>query len=64
MQEQQQVMLQQVMFKLTEMSFASCISKPSSSLSSSEQACVKAVVSKYFDASELILRKLSQQGKG
>jgi len=33
MAEQQRLMIQQVMFKLTEISFEECVSKPSSSLS-------------------------------
>ena len=42
--EQQKAMIQTVMLKLTDMSFESCISKPSSSLSSSEVNCINSVV--------------------
>jgi hypothetical protein len=44
MQEQQKAVIQAVMFKLTEAAFDSCVTKPSSSLSYSEQSCISAVV--------------------
>jgi hypothetical protein len=55
--EQQKAMVQTVMLKLTEISFDKCITKPSSSLSSSEQSCIAAVVGKYLDTSEHIVGK-------
>lgn len=39
--EQQKAMVQQVVAKLTEMAFESCITKPSSSLSGTEQGCIQ-----------------------
>lgn len=63
--EQQKAMVQQVMLKLTEAAFDACITKPSSSLSSSETACIGAVVGKYLDASEYMVGKFTgQQGGG
>jgi hypothetical protein len=60
--EQQKLMIQQVMFKLTEQAFDSCIQKPSSSLSSSEQSCIAAVASKYLETGEFMMRKIGSRG--
>jgi hypothetical protein len=57
--EQQKAMVQAVMFKMTEMSFDKCITKPSTSLSSSEKSCIKSVVSKYLDSSEFVIGRFS-----
>lgn len=61
MAEQQKLMVQQVMFKLTEQAFDSCVQKPSTSLSSSEQSCIAAVASKYLEAGEFMIRKISSK---
>lgn len=53
--EQQKALIQAVMFKLTEASFESCVTKPSSSLSSTERSCISAVVGKYLDTSEFVV---------
>jgi mitochondrial import inner membrane translocase subunit TIM13 len=58
--EQQKALVQAIMFKLTETAFEQCISKPSSSLSSSEQNCITAVVTKYLDTSELVVARMSK----
>eukprot|EP00428_Durinskia_dybowskii_P070423 CAMPEP_0170390296 /NCGR_PEP_ID=MMETSP0117_2-20130122/19070_1 /TAXON_ID=400756 /ORGANISM="Durinskia baltica, Strain CSIRO CS-38" /LENGTH=124 /DNA_ID=CAMNT_0010646331 /DNA_START=40 /DNA_END=414 /DNA_ORIENTATION=+ len=58
MMEQQKAVVQAVMLKLTESSFDACITKPSSSMSSSERSCIGAVVSKYLDASELVVGRM------
>jgi hypothetical protein len=58
--EQQKAMVQAVMGRLTEMSFEACVSKPSTSLSSSEKSCIQAVTSKYLDASEFTVGRFSQ----
>jgi len=60
MMEQQKALVQAIMFKLTETSFAQCVTKPSSSLSSSEQNCITAVVTKYLDASEFVVKRMSK----
>ena len=60
MMEQQKAMVQAVMARLTEMSFDQCVSKPSSSLSSSEKSCIQAVTNKYLDASEFTVARFSQ----
>ncbi len=57
--EQERLMIQALIIKLTDMSFEKCIEKPSSSLSGSEQSCIKATVGKYFDASEYVIHKVS-----
>ncbi len=59
MLEQQKAMIQAVMLKLTDAAFDVCVTKPSSSLSSSEQTCISAVVGKYLETSELIVRKMN-----
>ena len=60
MLEQQKMLVQAVMFKLTEAAFQKCVEKPSSSLSSSETSCIKAVTGKYLDTSEVILSRMSK----
>lgn len=59
----QQAMIQALMFKLTERGFEQCVSKPSSSLSSSEQSCIKALTSKYMESSAYIMQRLQRQQK-
>mmetsp|Transcript_33730 Transcript_33730/g.34358 ORF Transcript_33730/g.34358 Transcript_33730/m.34358 type:complete len:115 (+) Transcript_33730:173-517(+) len=59
MAEQQKALVQAVMFKLTDTAFDMCISKPSSSLSSSEKNCIANTVGKYLDTSEFIVRRMS-----
>lgn len=58
MAEQQKAMIQAVMLKLTDAAFESCITKPGSSMSSSEQSCITSVVGKYMEASQLIVGKM------
>jgi len=60
-QLQQSAMVQAVMFKLTEMSFENCVTKPGPSLTSSEQSCINAVVKKYLDTSEFTTGRLRDQ---
>jgi hypothetical protein len=55
------IMVQQVMFKLTEQAFEACVAKPSSSLSTSEQACIASVVGKYLEAGEFVIRKIGSK---
>ena len=62
MAEQQRALVQAVMFKLTEMAFDQCVSRPGSSLSSGEVSCVQSVVSKYLDTSEFIVGRMSRTG--
>ena len=62
--EQQKALVQQVMLKLTDSAFEACITKPSSSLSSSETSCINAVVGKYLDASEYVVGKFQGQQGG
>ena len=59
MAEQQKAMVQAVMLKLTETAFDTCVTKPSSTLSYSEQSCIAAVTGKYLDASELIVGRFA-----
>jgi len=59
--EQQQAIVKAAMFKLTELAFSKCVSKPSSSLSSSEQSCISAVVTKYLEVSEMVTSGMAGQ---
>ena len=59
--EQQQAIVKAAMFKLTELAFSKCVQKPSSSLSSSEQSCISAVVTKYLDVSEMVTSGMAGQ---
>jgi import inner membrane translocase subunit TIM13 len=57
--EQQKALVQAIMLKLTDAAFDTCITKPSSSMSSSETHCIQAVVGKYLQTSELIVGRMS-----
>lgn len=59
----QQAMVQALMFKLTERGFEHCVVKPTSSLSSSEQSCMKALTSKYMESSAYIMQRIQRQQK-
>ena len=65
--EQQRALVQQVIAKLTEVSFDTCLkAKPDSTLSAGERACIHTVVGKYLDTSEFVLgrsTKKSQQAQ-
>mmetsp|Transcript_16139 Transcript_16139/g.21348 ORF Transcript_16139/g.21348 Transcript_16139/m.21348 type:complete len:124 (-) Transcript_16139:421-792(-) len=60
-QEQQRALIQTVVAKLTEIAHDKCVGRPASSLSSSEQGCIHAVVSKYLDTSEFVLGRMMKQ---
>lgn len=47
----QKALVQQVISKLTEVSFDQCIDKPQASLTSHQRACVHTIVGKYLDTS-------------
>ena len=61
--EQQKLLIQQIMFNLTDSAFESCIQKPSSTLSSSEKSCIAAIASKYLETSEFVRRKIESANK-
>jgi hypothetical protein len=57
--EQQKILIQAVMFKLTDLSFESCVQTPGTALNSTERNCIAAVATKYIDAGEIIASKMS-----
>ena len=66
---QQQMIVQQVISKLTDQAFRKCItSKPSDSLSGSQVACIHSTVNKWMDTNEFMMGRLAkkqqQQGGG
>ena len=61
MMMQNQALTQAVLNRLAELSFDRCIERPSSSLSSSEKACIYATSRKFIDTSELVVGKLTGQ---
>jgi len=70
MELQQQLIVQQVITKLTDESFQKCITgKPSDSLSGSQVACIHSTVNKWMDTNEFMMGRLAkkqqqQQGGG
>ena len=59
---QQQVLIQQVINKLTDKAFEKCITgKPSDSLSGKDAACVQATVMKWLDTNEFLLGRLAKK---
>lgn len=63
--EQQKLMIQAIMMKLTDMSFERCVTKPSTSISYSEQNCINSTVGKFIDTSQLVMKRFQMaQGDG
>ncbi|RHY33439.1 hypothetical protein DYB32_002087 [Aphanomyces invadans] len=59
MEEQQKVLVQQAIAKITAIAWDKCsAAKPDTSLSSTEVSCMQNVASSYLDASMFIVRKL------
>ena len=64
MQEQQKVMAQQLILKLTDIAFDKCVAEKGISgnnLSSSQRACVIGSVSKYIDGTALVISTMTKQ---
>ncbi|KAG9402281.1 hypothetical protein AC1031_006909 [Aphanomyces cochlioides] len=60
MEEQQKVLIQQAIAKITAIAWEKCsASKPDTSLSISEISCIQNVTTSYLDSSVFIARKLS-----
>ncbi|RLO12065.1 hypothetical protein DYB28_003558 [Aphanomyces astaci] len=60
MEEQQKVLVQQAIAKITAIAWDKCsAAKPDTSLSSSEVTCMQNVASSYLDSSMFIIRKLN-----
>ena len=56
--------MQQVIAKLTEVSFDTCLkAKPDAALSSQERACIHTVVGKYLDTSEFVLGRSTKKAQ-
>ena len=60
MQFQQAQMAQLVVTKLTDVAFKKCVTRPSTSLSSSEKSCIQAQVGKFIESSQFVVQGLSQ----
>ena len=63
MAEQQKALVQQVIGKLTEVSFDACVHKPDGSLSASERNCIHTVVGKYLDTSEFVMGRAQKKAE-
>lgn len=59
--EQQKEIAQSAILKLTDLCWGKCVSKPASSLSSSESDCITACTERYLDTAKLVTTKLTQQ---
>ena len=60
----QRALVQQVIAKLTEVSFDTCLQKkPDSTLSAGERACIHTVVGKYLDTSEFVLGRSTKKAQ-
>lgn len=57
-EEQKKLLVQAIMFKLTDISFEQCVKKPSTSLSAIEKSCITSVSSKYLESSQFIVAGL------
>jgi len=63
LQEQQKALVQQVISKLTEISFEQCVDRPEASLTSRQRNCVHNVVGKYLDTSEFVIGRTTKQAQ-
>jgi hypothetical protein len=57
MQEQQREIVQGAVLKLTDLCWSKCVSRPQSTLSSSEQDCITACTERYLDTVKLVSSK-------
>ena len=55
-------MMKEVLLKLTSAAFDECVSKPSSKLSSLEKSCIRAIVGKQLEATQLVQSSLQSNG--
>eukprot|EP01039_Chlorochromonas_danica_P000677 gene677-732_t len=62
--EQQKMIMQAVMIKLTDLSFERCVTKPSTSLSYNENTCINASVGKFVDTSQLVMKRFQMAQDG
>ena len=60
MKEQENILYQAITAKLTDLAFDTCVTKPSTSLSYKENACITAFVGKYLDTSKLVVGRIFQ----
>ena len=58
MAEQEKILVQTVIFNLTQISFEKCVSKPSSQLSAAERNCIAAVSTKYLETTQFIVNSI------
>lgn len=63
MAEQQKALVQQVIAKLTEVSFDACVAKPDGALSATERNCIHTVVGKYLDTSEFVMGRAQKKSE-
>ena len=60
---QQSEMVRSIVMSLSNMAFENCVSKPSTSLSSSEANCIKSTVYKYLDTNEFVAGRFMRSAK-
>jgi hypothetical protein len=58
--EQQKMLIQAVILKLTDISFDHCVTAPSYHLSGAERSCLLAVTNKYLETGEIIGEKMAK----
>jgi len=58
---QQSAMIQSTITTLSEKAFEACITKPGSSLSGKEAACVQAVTMKWLDTNQFMVGRLQKK---
>lgn len=56
--EAQKIEIQGMILQLTATAFDKCVTKPGSSLSSSETSCIEATVGKHIEARALLMQKM------
>jgi hypothetical protein len=58
--EKEKMLVQNLLLKLSDISVEQCITKPGSSLSQAEQACIISTINKYFEATEYVVGRVTR----
>ncbi len=54
---------QEAIFKLTELAFDKCVTRPGSAMSSSEKSCIEQMTERYLDTSKFVLARFQNQAQ-
>ena len=58
--EKQKAMFNELVSHVTELCFEKCVTKPGTSLNSSEQTCLSSCTMRYLESSQVILQRIQR----